>query len=153
RFASQIYDIALSPDGSTLYGADIDDGAVVAFTVNGDGSLTQIPGTGGCVVDNGVGDAGDPCTQGHRLSGTQSVEVSPDGALVSVSAYGEKGVAILHRAADGGLSQSYGAAGCVNETSGDGCGSSRKTEQVYRTVFTPDSRTLFTAGYGDTTGG
>lgn len=148
RFASHIYDIALSPDGGTLYAVDIDDSAVAAFTVNADGSLAQISGTGGCVVDNGVGDAGDPCTQGHGLDSPQSAEVSPDGALVSIGASGEKGIAILHRAPDGALSQPDGAAGCVNETSGDGCGPSHKTQNVYRTLFTPDSSALFSAGYG-----
>jgi DNA-binding beta-propeller fold protein YncE len=83
RLAADVYDIALSPDGSTLYGASYDNDAVVAFSRNAtSGALTQLSGTGGCIIEAGATQPADPCTEGHGLDGPQSVEVSPDGKLV-----------------------------------------------------------------------
>lgn len=152
RYARDIYDIALSPDGHTLYGVDDNDDAVVAFArAAGTGKLTQIAGPGGCVFNGGMGPDADKCTPGHGLAGVQSVEVSPDGKLVTVgtsrSANGG-GVVVLHRdPATGELSQSDGAAGCVSVDAVAGCGTARQAGQVYRTLFTADSRTLFVSSY------
>jgi 6-phosphogluconolactonase (cycloisomerase 2 family) len=154
RLTTTIDDVALSPDAKTLYAANPVDHAVVAFSRDAaTGALTQIAGAGGCVVDDGVGDVGDPCTQGRALQTAQSVEVSPDGTLVSVGAAGEKGVAMLHRAANGALSQAAGVAGCITETGAEGCGTSRSTQDVHRTLFSPDGGTLITAGFGDAAAG
>jgi 6-phosphogluconolactonase (cycloisomerase 2 family) len=162
RYANNLYDLALSPDGHTLYGANIDDGVVVAFARNpGTGNVTQIAGLGGCVIDSAsLPGPGDPCTVGHGLSVLVSVEVSPDGKLVTVGNFrtggptptGNDGIAVLHRnPATGELSQSDGAAGCVNQGPTDGCGTSRTTGDVYRTLFSSDGRTLFAAAYADGT--
>lgn len=154
RLARYFFDVALSPDGTTLYATNILDNAVVAFRRDAiTGALTEISGPAGCVFDDGVGDGTDPCVAGRALGTAQSVEVSPDGKLLSVSGAADKGIAILHRAPDGSLSQSAGAAGCVTEGATSGCGASRVTQNVYRTLFTPDSGTLISAGYGDTPAG
>jgi len=153
RLAETVYDIALSPDGSTLYAANYNGNAVLAFSVDSTtGALTQIAGTGGCFIAAGETQPTDPCTEAHGLDGPGSVEVSPDGKLVSVASVRERGLVILRRASDGTLSQAAGAASCVNETSADGCGSSRETQNIYRTLFSPDSGTLITAGSGDDAG-
>jgi WD40 repeat protein len=150
RYAAKIYDITLSPDGRTLYAVhdNLPADAVLAFTRDaGTGAVTQPDTPGYCVYNGGIGTA-DPCTAGHGLGGLQSVEVSPDGKLVVTGGSGTDGLAVLHRdPATGELSQSAGAAGCVNIGTTDGCGLSRQTTAMYRTLFTPDSRTLFAAGY------
>jgi 6-phosphogluconolactonase (cycloisomerase 2 family) len=149
RYGKSFYDIALSPDGRTLYAIDDADDVVDAFTRDaGTGVVTQPDSLGYCVYNGGVGTE-DPCMVGHGMKGVQSVEVSPDGKLVIVGTYDDTtdGLAVLHRAATGELSQSDGAAGCLNVHSSDGCGASRQTADVYRTLFTPDSKTLFVAGY------
>ena len=148
RLTRSMYDLTLSHDGSTLYAANIDDSAVVAFTRDaGTGELTEIAGPGGCVLDGSAGDPGDPCTEGHGLAGAQSVELSADDSLLSVGAYDGPGIAMLRVAGDGSLSQAAGAAGCVNELGSDGCGISRVSQNVYRTLFSPDGGTLIAAGY------
>jgi WD40 repeat protein len=152
RYARDIYDIALSPDGHTLYGVDDNDDAVVAFARDaGTGKLTQIAGAGGCVFEGGAGPDVDPCTPGHALAGVQSVEVSPDGTLVTVGTSRSSnggGVVVLHRdPATGQLSQSDGAAGCVANDVISGCGVARQVGQVYRTLFAADGKTLFVASY------
>jgi 6-phosphogluconolactonase (cycloisomerase 2 family) len=40
-------DLAISPDGLNLYAVDAKSGALDAFTINGDGSLTRITGAAG----------------------------------------------------------------------------------------------------------
>jgi 6-phosphogluconolactonase (cycloisomerase 2 family) len=156
RFAENLYDIALSADGRTLYGIHRPDDAVVAFARDaGTGKLTQIAGVGGCVTNGPTPPGPPPCTAGHGLPVVNSVEVSPDGKLVTVGTWksapaNNDGIAVLHRdPATGELSQSDGAAGCVNEGATNGCGLSRMTPDVYRTLFSQDGRTLFAAAYGN----
>lgn len=152
RYADQLFDIALSPDGHSLYAVNIDvpAGAVVGFARDaGTGKLTQIAGTGGCVDRTGTGP--QPCTHGHGMVEASTVTVSPDGTLLTIGTQPLPGggVTVLHRdPATGALTQSAGAAGCVNSDGSDGCGTSRSTDDVYETTFTADGRTLFAAGYG-----
>jgi hypothetical protein len=152
RYADQVFDITLSPDGHSLYAVNIDvpAGAVVGFERDAaTGKLTQIAGTGGCVDRTGTGP--QPCTPGHGMVEASTVTVSPDGTLLTIGTQPlpDGGVTVLHRdPATGALSQSAGAAGCVNSDGSDGCGTSRTTDDVYETTFTADGRTLFAAGYG-----
>jgi DNA-binding beta-propeller fold protein YncE len=151
RFANDVYDIALSPDGKTLYAADYTDDAVTAFSRDAvTGGLTPIAGTGGCAVNGGAGDSLDPCTAVRGMNGPQGLQVSPDGRFVTVGANGDNGITVLTRAADGTLSQATGAAGCVNETSSNSCGPARTSQSVYGMQFTPDGSTLIAAAYGQT---
>jgi WD40 repeat protein len=148
RYGRSFYDIALSRDGHTLYAIDDNDDVVVAFRRDaGTGALTEPDTPGYCVYNGGAGTE-DPCGVGHGLTGVQSVEVSPNGKLVVVGTFVSDGLAVLHRdPATGELSQSAGAAGCMNVGGTEGCGRSRQTADTYRTLFTPDSKTLFVAGY------
>jgi hypothetical protein len=149
RLAANFYDVAMSPDGKTLYATSYEGDVVVAFARDATtGELTQIAGTGGCVINTGVSQPTDPCTVGHGLDGSQSVEVSPDGKFVSVGAYTANGVVVLKRAGDGTLSQADGAASCLNETGADGCGTARESQSVYTTVWGPDSGLLVAAANG-----
>lgn len=83
--------VAISPDGETVYvGSYGASNAVAAFareTTPGPtyGELTQIPGTAGCVSQDGLDHpSGTPgaCADGRGLDGVSSVKVSPDGANV-----------------------------------------------------------------------
>lgn len=152
RYADQVFDLALSPDGHSLYAVNIDvpAGAVVGFRRDAStGKLTEIGGLGGCVDRTGAGP--QLCTQGHGMVDASTVTVSPGGTLLTIGTQPLPGggVTVLHRdPATGALSQSAGAAGCVNSDGSDGCGTSRTTDDVYETTFTADGRTLFAAGYG-----
>ena len=152
RYAGFGYDVAMSPDGRSLYTLDRD-GAVVGYARDASsGTLTPLTGTNGCVYQGGPGPlSAEPCVTGHGLDSPNSLTVSPDGTLVTVGTQPSigGGVVVLHRdTASGQLSQSAGAAGCVNVDGGDGCGTSRITDSTYQTTFTPDGRTLFAAAYG-----
>jgi 6-phosphogluconolactonase (cycloisomerase 2 family) len=152
RYGDKLYDIALSPDGHTLYAVHdgVGSAAVLAFTRDAGTGTVQQPDTPGyCVFDGGAGTA-SPCTVGHGLAQPQSVEVSPDGKLVVVGTYSDTtdGIVVLHRdTGTGELSQSAGEAGCLNVAQADGCGLSRQTADAYRALFTPDGKTLYVAGY------
>jgi WD40 repeat protein len=153
RYSDEIYDLALSPDGRHLYGLGKTSSSVLAFARDaGTGRLTPIAGTGGCVYEGGPGPVlSEPCSAGHGLTDPNSVTVSPDGTLVVVGTYNDNGIAVLRRdPATGNLSQSAGAAGCVNLAGSDGCGKVRTTRTTYQTLFAPDSRTLFAAAWGNT---
>ena len=75
-----------------------------------DGTLTQKPGTAGCISETGTGGA---CADGRALAQAHSVTVSPDGASVYVTASLSDAVAVFDRAADGTLTQKPGVAGCI----------------------------------------
>lgn len=154
RYAHGVHDIALSPDGHTLYAANETDGVALAYARDAaSGRLSPIDGPGGCVYQGGPGpDAGHPCTTGRALASATSVSVSPDGALVTVGTYPSSGgsIAVLGRdVATGQLGQAAGAAGCVNMDGAESCGAGRLTDAVYGLQFTPDGRELFAASYGD----
>ena len=74
RYAGDGFDIALSPDGTTLYAMGSGDSVIVGYARNaGTGRLTPLAGTGGCVYQGGPGPiVGEPCTEGHGLSGVDS---------------------------------------------------------------------------------
>jgi WD40 repeat protein len=153
RATQWVYDLAPSPDGHSLYAVSTD-GAVIGFARDaGTGRLTQIAGAGGCVFEGGPGpDAGNPCTTGHGMYAANSATVSADGTLVVVGRYPGSGggIAMLHRdPATGQLTQSAGAAGCVDMDALDGCATSRVTDAVYGLTFSPDGHRLFAASYGN----
>ena len=67
--------VTVSPDGRSAYAASQGGSAVSVFDRAADGTLTQKPGTAGCISETGAG----PCVDGTALDGSRSVTVSPDG--------------------------------------------------------------------------
>jgi DNA-binding beta-propeller fold protein YncE len=89
------FDVAVSPDGTTVLVASNTGNAVVVFTRDlVTGALTQNPGQAGCVSANGNG--GD-CVNGRGLVGTQAVAVAPDGRNVYSAMAVSDGVAVFTR--------------------------------------------------------
>jgi DNA-binding beta-propeller fold protein YncE len=90
--------VALSPDGLNVYVASIqatDDGAVAVFARDpASGAITQLPGTTGCLSDNG---SGGICTAVPSLVSPDWVSPSPDGRHVYVGDTGLAGVSALTR--------------------------------------------------------
>ena len=81
-------DVAVSPDGTSVYVASDDSHAIAAFRRDLlAGALTQLPGPAGC-VSNDVAQgaaalAADPqCAPGHGLASAAGIIVTPDGAHV-----------------------------------------------------------------------
>jgi DNA-binding beta-propeller fold protein YncE len=85
--------VAVTPDGTGVYVATFLIGGVAVFDRAADGSLTQKPGTAGCISETGAG----ACADGTALGDAESVAVSPQGnSAYVVSA---DGVAVFDRAA------------------------------------------------------
>jgi DNA-binding beta-propeller fold protein YncE len=112
-------DLAVSPDGTSVYVSSSYSSAVAIFDRTGTGTLTQKPGAAGCISDGGyAGSVAGGCVFAKALAETSSVAVSPDNANVYVTATGSStnAVAILDRnTAGGALAQKAGTAGCVSE--------------------------------------
>ena len=69
--------------------------AVAVFDRAGDGTLTQKPGTAGCISHNGSG--GACAATGAALGGANSVTVSPDGKNAYVGSSSPGAVAVFDR--------------------------------------------------------
>jgi DNA-binding beta-propeller fold protein YncE len=125
--------VAISPDDRNLYTASVDDnanGVIAAFarsTVVGStlGVLRQLPGTAGCLSDNGNADPtydlGASCTKTRGAGTPIRLEVAPDGHSVYAPAVGHPSLAVLSRSAGGALTEPAGTGGCVSEDGSNGC--------------------------------
>jgi DNA-binding beta-propeller fold protein YncE len=113
--------VAVSPDGANVYVASQASGSVAVYRRDpATGTLAQLPGTSGCVSEDGTDNHGGTCADGRALEFANAVAVSPDGKNVYVGAKGTHGVAVLARdASTGALTQLAGAAGCVTEDGTD----------------------------------
>ncbi len=128
--------IAVSPDGTSAYVASLLSDAVAVFDRGADGTLTQKPGTAGCISETGTGGA---CADGRALAQAHSVTVSPEGASVYVTASLSDAVAVFDRAADGTLTQKPGVAGCISETgTGGECVDGRALDAAASVTVSPD---------------
>jgi DNA-binding beta-propeller fold protein YncE len=133
--------VAVSPDGSSVYVASEMSGAVAVFDRAADGSLTQKPGTAGCISDTGAG----PCRDGSGLEGARSVTVSPDGSNAYVAS--SRAVAVFDRAADGTLRQKPGTAGCISDTGAAPCADGRTLFGARAVAVSPDGTDVYVATF------
>ncbi|MGE5691282.1 MAG: lactonase family protein [Pseudomonadota bacterium] len=89
--------LAVSPDGSSLYASASESGALVSFSRNPrTGALTQL----GCISNNGsngLDGTERQCVDGNALAGAYSLAVSPDGRNVYVASYTSGGIAMFER--------------------------------------------------------
>jgi len=119
------------------------------------GTLTQLPGTAGCVSETEeyrlpIG----PCAEGRALVGATSVAVSRDGQHVYVASYMYGAVAVFARdKATGRLTQLPGTAGCVSQTGWHYatrglCAAGTGLDGATSVALSPDDRHLYVASYG-----
>jgi DNA-binding beta-propeller fold protein YncE len=85
--------LAVSGDGTSLYVAAYESGAIDVFDRTRQGIVAQKPGERGCVAPAKV----HGCTLGRALSGVSSVVVSPDGRNVYSTAENSNAVDIFRR--------------------------------------------------------
>jgi DNA-binding beta-propeller fold protein YncE len=133
------YGLAFSPDGANLYAASYGS-AVAVLDRSADGSLTQRAGLAACVSDAG----NEGCADGRALSFVRDVAVSPDGANVYVAAEQSDAVAVFDRAADGGLTQKAGTAGCISSSDAS-CAAGRALDETQSVTVSPDGASVYVA--------
>jgi 6-phosphogluconolactonase (cycloisomerase 2 family) len=149
------YVARISPDGKTLYETASNDHGLSVFHVNSDGSLSQLPGTEGCItIDGKDSDGFATCTVGREVNSLYGEAISPDGhsLYVSQDVNTTGGVAALSLdPATGAATQLPGLAGCVsvdgssNGTSPGVCANGRGLADSYGMVVSPDGRFVYQA--------
>ena len=113
--------IQLSPDGKNayvaLFGNNLSNtGGVAIFSVGSGGSLTQLSGGNGCILDKTSAVAGCTSSPDSVLRGVGSVAISPDGKFVYAAARVSETVTVYARdSTTGALTRVPGAGGCVEE--------------------------------------
>ena len=131
--------VAVSPDGRNVYVASLLSSAVAVFDRAADGTLTQKPGSAGCISDSGAA----PCVDGVGLGGARAVTISPDGASVYVAAEESGAIAVFDRAADGALTQKAGLDGCVSESGSGPCADGRALTGAHGLATSPDGTSVY----------
>jgi hypothetical protein len=144
-------DVKVSADGRSVYVASNNDSVngqssgVAIFDRAADGTLTQKPGTAGCISETG---GGGECVDGRGLGGALTVTISPDDRNVYVAGR-SNAVAVFDRAADGSLTQKPGDAGCVSPTDNDQCASAVGfSPLVVATAVSPDGTSFYVGSNG-----
>jgi DNA-binding beta-propeller fold protein YncE len=102
------------------------------------GALTQPAGTAGCISDTGAG----PCTDGHGLSGANTVAVTKDGKSVYVAAQ-DSVVRLKRNTSTGAISEPAGAAGCVSETGAGPCADGHALSGLFGIAVTSDGKSVY----------
>ena len=106
------------------------------------GQLTQLPGTAGCVSDDGTGGA---CTDGTALNYTSSVAISRDGTSVYAVGQQSNAVDVFQRnSITGQITQLPGTAGCVSENgTGGACADGKALKGAFAVVVSGDGTSVY----------
>lgn len=150
RGLDEINQVVISPGGRYLYSvANQNAHAIGVFAIDqGNGALTQLSGTDGCISDTGTDGTGGACADGRGLNEAGHLAISPEGKHVYASAAGddlteEGALAIFSRdATTGVLTQLAGTAGCIRQTAadGDGCAVGRGLAEPTSVTVSPPGR-------------
>jgi DNA-binding beta-propeller fold protein YncE len=112
------------------------------------GTLTQLAGGSGCLVDRSVPKGS--CGKARALRGpgpfmgSRAIALSPDGEHVYVASSKSDAIAIFTRSArTGALGQGAGPAGCVAAKSAHGCGPALGLNEPNSVAVSPDGRSVY----------
>ena len=140
RSLESVSDIAISPDGQSVYVSARSAGIAIFDRDTTTGALTQMAGAEGCIEEDGL----DGCREGRRVA-PRAITVSPDGQ--SVYAAGGSETIILDRAGSGELTQKAGVAGCISEFGGGGsavgCEFARAMDDPTAVAVSPDGSSVY----------
>jgi fibronectin-binding autotransporter adhesin len=139
-------ELAISPNGRSVYLASPSFGAVVTFNRDlATGALTQKPGAAGCITAETMP---TDCQLGRLTNQMDGIAVSPDGRSVYAASYTSGFMAVFSRdPANGNLTQAADAAGCVAEGGEDECQPGRAFDEVTGVSISPDGRNVYLTGW------
>jgi DNA-binding beta-propeller fold protein YncE len=115
-------DIAISPDGKSVYVASYADNSILVFDRDPmTGAISLSPAEDGCTSGDGLNE----CAKARGLDGPRGIIVSPDSNNVYVASAGPSGgiAAFDRNMVTGDLTQKSGQAGCLNGAGVEGCAS------------------------------
>jgi DNA-binding beta-propeller fold protein YncE len=139
RAIASAEDVAISPDGRSVYVTSPAADAVAIFDRDPGGTLTQKPGAAGCISDDGA--AG--CATGRALGGAGRIAIPADGKSVYITGSEGNSIVIFDRAPNGVLTQRSGTAGCVASTGAGGCAPARALAGATAITISPDQTNLY----------
>src|ERR1700722_13867390 len=120
------------------------------------GSVLQLPGPSGCLVDRSQ--ARSRCTRVRALGGpapflrSHALAISPDGRNVYVASSRSHAIAVFTRNSHtGALSQRSGTAGCVALAGASGCARAVGLAVPNSLVVSPDGRNVYATSVGSNT--
>ncbi len=135
-------DVAISPDGTTVYVTARTDGAITWFRRATDGSLTFE----GCFAETNADGCTVPLT-GPILGGARAVTVSPDGTSVYVVSSGDNSLTHFTRIASGELDFHS----CFTDASTVGCSVPSPAALAFPAdvAVSPDDASVYVVSTGD----
>lgn len=117
------------------------------------GTLVQLPGSAGCLVDRST--SRGPCASARALRGpgpflgSRALAISPEGRNVYVASSRSNAIAIFTRdARTGRLTQAPGTAGCVAAGSAGGCARAVGLRGPNSVAVSGDGRTVYATSQG-----
>ena len=117
------------------------------------GTLTQLPGSRGCLVDRSTPSRG--CGTARALEGpgpfmgSRAIAVSPDGRNVYVASSRSNAIAVFRRnPKTGALGQPSGAVGCVAAKGASGCGKAIGLNGANSVAVSANGRNVYATARG-----
>ena len=142
-------DVAISPDGSTLYAVDTTGHDVAWFARGTGGVLSQSGGPDECIQDAAFPSSNECSSTAPGIADPSGVVISPDGDNVyTTGSNGDNGsIAEFTRNADGSLAQLSAPNDCIQTPSSNlGCGSTAiGLAADPGLVVSPDGRNVYVA--------
>lgn len=145
RGLSGAYQVAVAPNGATVYATGTTGNTVAAFTRNSSsGVLTQLASPNACAY---VGTAVTGCTVARAISGPTGLALSPDGLFAFVASSGNDGVAVFrHNNSTGVLTQLASTSGCMVRSLPAGCTTGLGLDAATGIAVSPDGRDVYVVG-------